>query len=163
MIFSQMAGGQFFEIIFFILLAIAALTSTISVLEVVVAYLVEELKMSRKKSTLLASTSIAILGLFCTLSLGPLKGLNVAGMSLFDLLEKSSANIFLPLGGLFIVLFVGWKLSKQEVLNEITNQGSLRGRLGYLFLFIVRFVAPVAIALVFLNGLGLFGVGESSL
>lgn len=163
MIFSQMAGGQFFEIIFFILLAIAALTSTISVLEVVVAYLVEELKMNRKKATVLASTSIATLGLFCTLSLGPLKGLSVGGMSLFDLLEKSSANIFLPLGGLFIVLFVGWKLSKKKVLSEITNQGSLKMRLGYLFLFIVRFVAPVAIALVFLNGLGLFGIGESSL
>ncbi|PKP53304.1 MAG: sodium-dependent transporter [Bacteroidetes bacterium HGW-Bacteroidetes-1] len=156
MIFSQITGGQFFEIIFFILLVIAALTSTISVLEVVVAYLTEELNMSRKKATILASGSIAVLGLFCTLSMGPMPELSIAGMNLFDILEKTSANIFLPLGGLFIVLFVGWKLSKEQVIDEISNNNLLKVRFKYVFLFIVRFIAPIAISLVFLNGLGLF-------
>ncbi len=159
MIFSQMTGGQFFEIIFFILLAIAALTSTISVLEVVVAYLAEELKMSRKKATILASVSISILGILCTLSQGPLPELRIAGYSLFDALEKSSANIFLPIGGLFIVLFVGWKMKKEDVFDEITNQNTLKGRFKIIYLLIIRFAAPVAIALVFLNGLGIFGSG----
>lgn len=158
MIFSQMAWGVFFEIIFFILLAIAALTSTISVLEVVVAYLAEELNMTRKKATIIASLSITILGIFCTLSMGPLPQLSIAGLNLFDLLEKSSANIFLPLGGLLIVLFTGWKLKPEAVFNEISNEGRLKVQLKWVFLFIVRFLAPLAISLVFLNGLGVFGV-----
>lgn len=158
MIFGQMPGGYFFEIIFFLLLAIAALTSTISVLEVAVAYLAEELQLSRQKSTILAASSISVLGIFTTLSMGPMPELSVAGMSLFDILEKTSANIFLPLGGLLIVLFVGWKLGKDQALDEISNGGALKVRLIWVFMFIVRFIAPVAIALVFLNGIGLFGL-----
>lgn len=159
MIFSQMAGGQFFEIIFFVLLAIAALTSTISVLEVVVAYLSEELKLSRAKSTLIAAGSISVLGILCTLSQGPLPKLSIGGMNLFDILEATSATILLPLGGLFIVIFVGWVMKKETVFAEITNEGSLKGRLKMLYLIIIRFIAPVAIALVFLNGVGIFGYG----
>jgi len=158
MIFSQMAWGMFFEIIFFILLAIAALTSTISVLEVVVAYLAEELSMTRKKATIIASVSITILGILCTLSMGPLPQLSIAGLNLFDLLEKSSANIFLPLGGLMIVLFTGWKLKPDAVFNEVSNDGKLKVRVKWIYLFIIRFLAPLAISLVFLNGLGVFGV-----
>ncbi len=162
MIFSQMSGGQFFEIIFFILLAIAALTSTISVLEVVVAYLAEELKMNRKKATIIAAGSISVLGILCTLSQGPLPELKIAGLSLFDVLDKSSANIFLPLGGFFIVVFVGWVMQKQQVFDEITNNNSLAGRFRHIYFWIIRFIAPIAIALVFLNGLGLFGAGNAS-
>lgn len=157
MIFDQMAGGVIFELVFFILLAIAALTSTISVLEVAVAYFGEELSMGRKKATILSTIAITILGIFTTLSMGPMPELSIAGLSLFDLLDKTSANVLLPLGGLCIVLFVGWKLRPEEVVSEINNAGTLKARLAPLFMFIVKFLAPVAIALVFLNGLGLFG------
>lgn len=157
MIFDQMAGGVIFELVFFILLAIAALTSTISVLEVAVAYFGEELAMGRKKATILSTVAITILGIFTTLSMGPMPELSIAGLSLFDLLDKTSANVLLPLGGLCIVLFVGWKLRPEEVVSEINNAGTLKARLAPLFMFIVKFLAPVAIALVFLNGLGLFG------
>lgn len=162
MIFSQMAGGQFFEIIFFILLAIAALTSTISVLEVVVAYLAEELKLTRKKSTIIAAGSISVLGVLCTMSQGPWQELKIAGLSLFDALEKTSANILLPLGGFFIVLFVGWTMKKEAVFDEITNSNSLKGRFKTIYLIIIRFAAPVAIAMVFLNGLGIFGSANNA-
>lgn len=157
MIFDQMAGGVIFELVFFILLAIAALTSTISVLEVAVAYFGEELSMGRKKATVLSTIAITILGICTTLSMGPMPELSIAGLSLFDLLDKTSANVLLPLGGLCIVLFVGWKLKPEAVIGEINNEGTLRARLAPLFMFIVKFLAPVAIALVFLNGLGLFG------
>ncbi|MCE1201183.1 MAG: sodium-dependent transporter [Bacteroidia bacterium] len=157
MIFDQMAGGVIFELVFFILLAIAALTSTISVLEVAVAYFGEELAMGRKKATILSTVAITVLGIFTTLSMGPMPELSIAGLSLFDLLDKTSANVLLPLGGLCIVLFVGWKLRPEEVVSEINNAGTLKARLAPLFMFIVKFLAPVAIALVFLNGLGLFG------
>lgn len=157
LIFDQMAGGRVFELVFFILLAIAALTSTISVLEVAVAYFGEELALGRKRATLISALSITILGIFTTLSMGPLPQLSIDGLSLFDLLDKTSANVLLPLGGLLIVIFVGWKLKPTEVVSEISNENKLKTRLVPVFLFLVKFLAPIAIALVFLNGLGLFG------
>lgn len=153
-IFQQMTGGYLWSVIFFVLLAVAALTSTISVLEVVVAYFSEELNMTRKKATIVASVSISILGVFCTLSQGPLEGLRIFKPTLFDDLDFLSANVMLPLGGLLIVVFVGWFMGRSSVMAEISNDGTYKGRLFGLFIFILKFLAPIAIALVFLNGLG---------
>lgn len=155
-IFQQMAGGQVFAFLFFVLLAIAALTSTISLLEVVVAYFVEELKMTRKKATLIAVASMSLLGILSSLSFGPLKEITLFGKTIFDLLEFTSSNLLLPIGGLFIVLFVGWFFTTKELQLELSNNGSLKARFFPVFLFIVKFIAPLAIILVFLNGLGLF-------
>lgn len=157
MIFDQMTGGYFFALIFFLLLAIAALTSTISVLEVVVAYIAEELKLGRKKATVVAASSIALLGVACTMSQGPWSALSLGSKNLFDLLEMVSANVLLPIGGLLIVVFVGWFMPKGSVFDELSNSGKLRARFKYIYLFIVRFLAPIAIAFVFLHGLGIFG------
>jgi NSS family neurotransmitter:Na+ symporter len=140
---------------FFLLLAVAALTSTISLLEVVVAYFSEELKMSRKKATVIAAGSTSVLGVLCTLSQGPMNYLKVFKDTLFDDLDFISANILLPLGGLMIVIFVGWFMGKENVRTEITNNGELKGRFFGIFMFILRIVAPVAIALVFLSSLEL--------
>ncbi len=157
LIFDQMAGGYFFSLIFFLLLSIAALTSTISVLEVVTAYLSEELKLGRKKATVIAASSIAVLGVACTMSQGPWSSFSIGDKNLFDLLEMISANFMLPLGGLLIVIFVGWYLKKEDVFAEISNNGKLKAGFRFTYLFIVRFLAPIAIAFVFLHGLGLFG------
>lgn len=154
-IFQQMAGGYFFSLLFFILLAVAALTSTISVLEVVVAYFSEELNISRKKATLIASLSISVLGIFAAASWGWFDSFTVAGNNFFGILNFTSANILLPIGGFFIVIFVGWFFGRKKVRDEISNQGSLKARLLGVFLFLVRFIAPIAIALVFLNGIGI--------
>lgn len=154
-IFQQMPGGYFFQVLFFLLLSIAALTSTISVLEVIVAYFVEELKIVRKKATILATVSVALVGVACTLSWGALQDVTIAGKNIFDSLDWTTANILLPLGGFFIVLFVGWKMGKDHVKTELNNQGRLKARYFPVFLFIVRFIAPVAIAFIFLQGIGL--------
>ncbi len=161
LLFNEMPGGFYFQLLFCLLLIVAALTSTISVLEVVVAYFTEQLNISRKKATVIAASSIAVLGIFCTLSFGqvyleifnPYPGSFRLG--LFNILEYLSANILLPLGGFFIVIFVGWYLGRKNVNDEITNSGMLRVRLFSIFLFIVKFLAPLAIALVFLHGMGL--------
>jgi neurotransmitter:Na+ symporter, NSS family len=163
LIFQQMTGGYFFSLIFFILLSIAALTSTISLLEVVVAYMSEELNIVRKKATVYAALSIGLLGVFCTLSQGPMPQLHIGGMNLFDFLEFSSANVMLPLGGLLIVLFAGWFMGVDKVFDEISNKGALKASYKMAFLFVIRFIAPIAIALVFLNSIGLldfFSVSE---
>jgi NSS family neurotransmitter:Na+ symporter len=119
-IFQQMAGGYVFAILFFILLSVAALTSSISVLEVVVAYMVEELKMPRKKATIISSSAIALVGLACTLSWSTFKDIGITfnqsattdmametseKMLIFDIFDFAASNIFLPLGGVLIVIF----------------------------------------------------------
>lgn len=152
-IFAQMPGGHIFSIFFFLLLAIAALTSTVSILEVVVAYLSEELKMTRAKATIIGAVSIAFLGVFATLSFGPLKGVTLAGKTFFDWFEYSTANILLPLGAICIVLFVGWFLGRKVFSDEITSGGMYKIRITGLLMFVIKFLAPLAIAMVFIYGL----------
>lgn len=156
-IFEQMAGGYYFAIIFFTLLSIAALTSTVSVLEVVVAYFSEELNMKRGKATIIAATAIGFVGVFATLSFGPLKNALIFGKTIFDWFDYLSANILLPLGAILIVIFVGWYLGKKNVRDELSNQGALKGKFVNTFMIIVKFIAPIAITLAFLYGLGLIG------
>lgn len=154
-IFEQMPGGYFFSLIFFILLAVAALTSSISLLEVVVAYFSEEMKMTRLKATIIGSVAIFALGIFCSLSFGMIADFKIFGKNFFELLDFTSSNLLLPLGGLCIVMFVGWYLSKKDIRDELSNSGSLRALYFPVYLFIVRFIAPIAIAIVFIYGLGL--------
>ena len=153
MIFNQMAGGYYFCIIFFVLLAVAALTSTISLLEVIVAYLVEEVHLTRRWSTVLASVACMAVGVFASLSLKDGSGIAIGGKSFFDCLDFLSSNILLPLGALMIVLFVGWILGKTAFFEEITNGGKLKLSIKGVIYFIIKFVAPLAIAVIFITGL----------
>ncbi|MCL1821531.1 MAG: sodium-dependent transporter [Prolixibacteraceae bacterium] len=154
-IFGQMSGGYFFSIIFFVLLTVAALTSTISLLEVIVAFFVEELKIKRKAATWISAILVSILGIVATLSWGTLKGVKIFGKMIFDFLDYTSANILLPLGGFFIVLFVAWFFGRDKVEAELTNNGKLKSKLLLFFYFAIRFLAPLCIAFIFLNGIGL--------
>ena len=154
-IFQKLPFGEIFALIFFILLAVAALTSTISVLEVIVAYLVEELKMTRRKATIAATLSVSVLGFVTVLSFGSLSNIHLFDHNIFEMLEYLTSNIMLPLGGLFIVLFIGWFYSPSLTKKELTNDGTLKSTYLPLFMFIVKFIAPVAIAMVFLYSLGI--------
>lgn len=152
MIFNQMAGGYFFCIIFFVLLAVAALTSTISLLEVIVAYFVEELHMTRRWATVIASLGCMALGVFASLSLKGDTPFTIAGLSFFDSLDFFSAKILLPVGAFFIVLFVGWIMGKRTFNEEITNDGKLKLSVKGIIYFIIRYLAPLAIAVIFISG-----------
>jgi NSS family neurotransmitter:Na+ symporter len=155
-IFQQMTGGVFVALLFFVLLAIAGITSIISLLEVIVAYLVEEFKLKRVFATTLATTLCCILGAFTTLSFGPLKHVKIFNQSIFDNSDFFASNILLPLGALFTIVFLGWFYDIKQTKDELSNQGTLRVWLFPVFVFIIRFVAPIAILLVFLKGLGVF-------
>ncbi len=161
-VFQQMPGGTIFAIIFFVLLAVAALTSTISVMEVIVAYFTEELSMSRKKATGSATILVSLLGIITVLSWGSLDFLKLFGKNVFELLEFATANVMLPVGGFFIVIFIGWFYGKKRTHDELSNNGSLKVKYLPLYMFIVKFIAPVAIAIVFLYGLGFFNPSEVS-
>jgi NSS family neurotransmitter:Na+ symporter len=136
-IFQNMSGGLIWAFLFFLLLCFAALTSTISVLEVIVAYFSEQLSMTRKKAAILAMVSVGFLGILCTVS-GDL-------FSLFN----ASPDLMLPLGGFFIVVFIGWFLSKDITNGELSSDGRYKTGYSRLFMFLVKFVAPLAIALLF--------------
>ena len=153
MLFNQMAGGYWFCLIFFILLAIAGLTSTIALLEVVVAYLSEELHLSRKWATVIASAVTLFIGIFASLSLKDGTPLTIGGLSFNDFLDFTTANIMLPLGGLLIVIFLGWRLGKTEFFAEVTNEGALKAPLKTAVFFIIRYLAPLAILVIFISGL----------
>lgn len=153
MIFNQMTGGYVFCIIFFVLLAIAALTSTISLLEVVVAYLSEELHINRKWSTVWACVATLFIGSFASLSLMENTPFAIGGRTVFDLMDFVSSNILLPLGGVLIVIFVGWRLGKAKFFEEVTNEGTIKASLKKVIFFIIRYLAPIAITIVFISGL----------
>lgn len=147
-VFKAIPGGVVIAAVFFFLLAVAALTSTISVLEVVVAFIKEELNFSRRNATLIASISITILGIFATLSFGVLSDFTILGQTIFGLLDYASANIMLTFGALFIVIFVGWRMGKSAFIDEISNQGTLSSGFFKIIFFIIRFIAPVAIGII---------------
>lgn len=155
-VFQQMPGGYIFSLLFFLLLAVAALTSSISILEVVVAYFSEELKIARRNATIMATIAITIVGIPCSLSMGAMSKVQFLGKTFFDWLDYIAANILLPIGGLLIVAFVGWYLGYDKTKEEITNEGKLKAAYLPLFLFLAKFIAPLVIAIVFLHGLGLF-------
>lgn len=146
-IFSQMPLGGVIAIFFFVALLLAALTSSISMLEVIVAFCIEEFKMKRKVAVVLVFIFIWILGCLCSLSFGPLSNWKVLGKTIFDLFDFLSADVLMLIGGLLIVLFAGWKLGKKVVFEELTNEDQLHipSWLLNTLLFLIRYVAPAAL------------------
>lgn len=159
-VFQQAFGGLpwlaiALSLMFYILLALAALTSTISLHEVVTAYLHEEFNFTRGKAAKLVTAGCIFLGVFCSLSLGVGKDYTIFGMNLFNLFDFVTAKIMLPMGGFFICIFTGWYLDKKIVWEEVSNNGTLRVPIYKLLIFILKFIAPVCIAIIFINELGL--------
>lgn len=145
--------GYLFSGLFYLLLLLSALTSAISLHEPVTAYIHEEWHFSRKSAAWMVTLGCILLAVACSLSMGIWNSFQIGGLCLFDLFDYVSAKIILPLGGIIICLFVGWRLDRQLVYNEVTNNGRLRIRFFRLYIFLVRWVAPLAIAFIFLNEL----------
>lgn len=154
-IFSQIPFGSVLAILFFIVLFFAALTSSISLLEVVVAFLSEEFKMKRSWATFTASLSVTIVAVLCSLSLGLLNDWTICKLPLFDFLDKLSADFLLPIGGLLFVIFAGWKMSDEEYFDELSNGNTLKQKrwLLYAIRFIVKYIAPIVILIILISGL----------
>jgi len=154
-VFQQMPGGMLWGILFFFLLGVAALTSSVSLLEVVTAYVSEQLKISRHLAIFLSALLITIIGIFCSLSQGPLSHVLLFDRTIFDLLDFLSANWMLPLGGMFTSIFVGWRMKKSDLEDELSNGGSLKIKALPLLRFVLRWVAPAGIFIVFLYNLNI--------
>lgn len=150
-VFNQMPGGSVFAIIFFLLLLVTTLTSTISLLEVVTAYFGEEFNMKRGKAAVVASLINVPLVVLASLSLGQLGHIQLFGLNIFDFLDKITSQIFMPLGGLCVCIFVGWVLPAPELKDSLSNKGKIKLRVWSIFRFLVRYVSPLVILLIFLG------------
>lgn len=159
-IFSKMgAGGQVISaavsILFFLTILVAALSSSISMMEVGVAYLVEEKKLSRHKATFLLFLVSLVIGVLCCLSFGSLSGIKLFGQTIFNFCDRLCSNFLMTIGALLFSVFVGWKMDKKAVRDELTNGGSLKGP-GKVFpalYFLIKYVTPVTIIAIFLIGI----------
>jgi Na+-dependent transporters of the SNF family len=163
-VFQQAFGsipvlGYCISLLFFVLLSLAALTSLMSLHEVSTAFIHEEMTVSRKTAALIVTILTAIIGTFCSLSLGAVDGMVIFGKSLFDWFDFITGQIFLPIVGFLTCIFIGWFVPHHIVKNEFTNGGTLKSigyvRMFHVFLFLVKYICPLAILLIFLHQFGL--------
>ena len=152
-IFSSMGAAapllsRIISIVFFVTIVIAALTSSISMYEVGVAYLVENHRFSRRKAVIVIFLGTWALGILCSLSFGPLSGVHILGRSIFDFCDALTSNVLMTLGSLMFVFIAGWKMSREDVRREFGGS-----RLFKPFYFMIRYVAPLGILLIFFTNI----------
>ncbi len=153
--FGQMAFGHILGTLFFTLLLFAAWTSSISLLEPAVAWLVENRNMRRNRAAILAGLIAWILGIGSALSFNHWSEFKVFGLNYFDVMDKLTSNVLLPLGGLFVAIFAAWIMRRESSREEL----SLRSELTYrIWLVLVRFVAPAGVILVFMRAIGIINL-----
>ncbi len=150
-IFQQMTGGYFWALLFFLLVFFASLTSTISLSEIPITFLIEEHKMSRSRAIAWTALFTFVLATVAALSFNVLDDIKLWGKNIFDMMDYAASNIFMLLGGLFTAVYVGWILDRKVVHNQLTNDGRLKAKLAEPYLiFCLRYVAPVSIFFIFL-------------
>jgi len=153
-VFKSMAFGGVFETLFFLLIGIAAITSTISLLEVVVSFFTEQFNVGRKKATILVSLAIFALSIPSTLSFGVWSDVKIFNKNFFDLFDFIASNIFLPVGGILVCVFVAWVWGSKNAVKEITSDGLYSFRAEKIYSFIIKFLAPIAIGIILLYSTG---------
>lgn len=157
-VFGEMPLGSLFSALFFALLGIACLTSSISILEMPVAYLIEKTNVSRLKASLMVGAVAYVMGIGVSYSFGIWGDFTIFGQTIFGLFDWTGSNILLPLGGLMASLLVGWVWKKEAALKEVTNDGETALWVSNVWFNIVKYVVPVVLLIVFLVGLGVINV-----
>lgn len=142
------------SVLFYALLSLAALTSTISMHEIGTAFFYEELHISRKKGACIETVFAVVIGIFCSLSCGAVE-LDVFGVDFLSACDYLTSNILMPTGALLTSLFIGWFVPRKTVRDEFTNWGTVNRGVFSLWLFAVRFVCPVCIVIIFLRQIGI--------
>ena len=149
--FGSMPGGAFFGTLFFILLILAAWTSAISIIEPVVAWLIEKFRWSRTWAAIFSGAIAWLFGIGTILSFNYWSEIKLFGKTFFDLADYLTSSIMLPLGGLLIVLFTGWVMSKDHSRSEL----EMKPAVHRYWLVLIRYITPLAILVVFLNAINL--------
>lgn len=156
-IFMQLPGGAVWSTLFFLLLFVASITSTVSMSEISITYFCEERSMSRRSATLLSAAITVAGATLCALSFGAMNDCTIAGKTVFDIFDYVSSNILLPAGGMVCCIFVGWKMDRRPVEKELAGETptGARRRVMRAIIFGLRYICPAAIFLIFLNSIGL--------
>ncbi|HPH94899.1 MAG TPA: sodium-dependent transporter [Anaerolineaceae bacterium] len=155
-VFASMPLGNIFMVLFFILAYIASIGAQLSLLEVSVSFINDHFHFSRRKGSLITIGLIALLGSTAALSNSLLANVKLFGLTAFDLFDFVSSNVLLPLGGLLLCVFVGWVYGYERFKADVTNNGELNNAwVAKGLFFLIRFVAPVLILLIFLNSLNI--------
>ncbi len=154
-IFKQLPMSGFLATVFFVLLMIAALTSTMSLHEVFTVYLMEQWGCTRRRGAVITTCTVIVLGIVASLSFGVLSNILIFGLNIFDLMDYVTANYMLPLGGLFTCIFAGWVLDRKVLRDEVTNGGTIGTRVFPLMCFFLKYVCPIMLFIVFLRSIGL--------
>lgn len=152
-VFQQMPLGTLWSILFYALLFIAAITSLISLLEVVTAYIYENTSLTRRKAAFIVTGMVSVLGVFASMSFGLLQDVTLFGKTFFDLLDFVTASILLPVGGFFISIFVGWFLDKRIIATELRIKHPKAHLFIKGYIYMLRFFLPACIFAVFLYSL----------
>lgn len=150
-IFAQMSHTQIWSALFFLLLSVGAFTSTISLAEVSVAFLECRFGFGRTKAVLAVILPLFVLSSVCSLSVGPWSGYTICGMTIFDFLDTVATNIMLPVGGILMCVYMGWIAPRSFFRNEMTNGGTLKSRMFGIVAFIVKWIAPLLIAMILVS------------
>ncbi len=150
-VFSAIAGGGIFACLFFTLVFFAAVTSAIALLEVPVSFAIDTMKLSRKKATLLIGSAIFVLGIPSALSFGVLGQVQILNYSVFDFVGMVTDNILLPLGGLAMCYYIGWKWNPEYLADEIERSGS-SFKLKKWWLICIRYLTPIMVGIVTMTG-----------
>lgn len=153
LLYTQIPFGAAIAPVFYILLGFAALSSTISLLEVIVSFLIDKLNFNRHKSTLIGAASAYVISIFAALSLGAISGLSDFSIfgegkeGILSTIDHLAANWMLPIGGFFITLFVGWFLDKKICQNELglSKPNGISKTVYIIFRFFIKYLAPIAI------------------
>ncbi len=149
-VFGRLSGSDVWSALFFFLLALASLTSTISMSEIFISFACDEFRMSRRTATVLLTLIAMSLGTLCALSFGPLRDFTLWGKTFFDLFDYVSSNILLPVGGMVISLFVGWRLDRDTLVSQLNGNGRLPHWVMTWIVVSLRYIAPQCILAVFL-------------
>ena len=149
-IFQQMAGGYIWALLFFLLVFFASLTSTISLSEIPITFLIEEHKTSRPRAIVWTAVITLVLSTVAAMSFNVLDSIQLFGKNIFDMMDYAASNIFMLLGGLFTAMYVGWIMDRKVIHEQLTNGGRLKGAMEPYLIFCLRYVAPVSIFFIFL-------------
>ncbi len=170
-VFAHMGGGigKILSVLFFIAFTFAAWSSSISLFEVVIDYLIEETHKTRKQAVTIAAVIISVLAILSSLSQGVLSEFHILGANVFDLLDILTDKVYMAIGGALLALAVAWGEPKQDIYNEVTNNGTIKFGLFNVWYALLRYIIPIAIAIISISGMlahenkALIGVGLLSI
>ncbi len=160
-VFQQAFGtlpfvGYCISVLFYALLVLAALTSTISMHEIGTAFFYEEMKTSRAKGAWIETSVCCVISILCALSCGAVPAIQLLGMDFLDFCDHLTSQYMMPLGAFATCILLGWLVPKKTLKDEFTNWGTLKGTFFGVYYFMVRFVCPLCILIIFLHQLGVF-------